>query len=134
GLAEDLVFGEAHATIGRHNDRWEVSNLAMDYLRKYGFVEQYQAYYSNNPTAPMDVFVTDKAVEAMVQNLVVETRALLELHKPFLIDLSRQLHHAGSLQAKEVAEIAQKYGLNLAIQEESHLHIANYLDILTSDK
>jgi Peptidase family M41/ATPase family associated with various cellular activities (AAA) len=134
GLAEDLVFGEAHATIGRHNDRWEVSNLAMDYLRKYGFVTEYQAYYSNNPTAPMDVFVTDKAVEAMVQNMVVETRALLEAHKPFLIDLSRQLHLAGSLQAKEVAEIAQKYGLNLTIQEESHLHIANYLDILSTDK
>jgi Peptidase family M41/ATPase family associated with various cellular activities (AAA) len=134
GLAEDLVFGAAHATIGRHNDRWEVSNLAMDYLRKYGFVTEYQAYYSNNPTAPMDVFVTDKAVEAMVQNMVVETRALLEAHKPFLIDLSRQLHLAGSLQAKEVAEIAQKYGLNLTIQEESHLHIANYLDILSTDK
>ncbi len=134
GLAEDLVFGEAHATIGRHNDRWEVSNLTMDYIRKYGFVEKYQAYYSNNPTAPMDVFVTDKAVEEMVQNMVVETRALLEAHKPFLLDLSRQLHLAGSLQAKEVAEIAQKYGLNLAIEEENHLHIANYLDILSKDK
>jgi cell division protease FtsH len=131
GLAEDLVFGEAHATIGRHNDRWEVSNLTMDYIRKYGFVEKYQAYYSNNPTAPMDVFVTDKAVEEMVQNMVVETRALLEAHKPFLLDLSRQLHLAGSLQAKDVAEIALKYGLNLAIQEENHLHIANYLDILS---
>jgi Peptidase family M41/ATPase family associated with various cellular activities (AAA) len=134
GLAEDLVFGEGNATIGRHNDRWEVSNLAMDYIRKYGFVEKYQAYYSNNPTAPMDVFITDKAVEEMIQNLVVETRQILEANKPFLLDLSRQLHTAGSLKANEVAEIAKQYGLDLKIQEESHLHIANYLDILSTEK
>lgn len=130
GIAEELVFGEQNATVGRSNDREQVAMLAMDYIRRYGFDPRYQSNYSLEYGWAMDKFATDKDVEQMVSGLVQETRQLLELHRPFLTALSKELHQKGSLEAREVAAIADTFGLKAEIRQEGYLHLPGYADLL----
>ena len=126
GIAEEIVFGEANATVGRLNDREQASMLAMDYIRRYGFDPQYQANYSLEYAWAMDKFSTDKEVEKMVSGLVADTRTLLNNYRDFLLTLARQLHRRGSLDAKDVAPIAMDHGLTAEIREEGFLNLPAY--------
>ena len=126
GIAEELIFGENNATVGRLNDREQATMLAMDYLRRYGFDPRYQANYSLEYGFAMDKYETDKDVEQMVANLVTETRALLSTHRDFLLALSRHLNNKGSLEAKDVAAVAADFGLTASIREEGYLHLPGY--------
>lgn len=128
GLAEELIFGEENATVGRSNDREQVTMLAMDYIRRHGFDERYQANYTLEYGFSMDKFATDKDVEAMVTGIVKETRALLAKHRDFLITLARELDTKGSMEAKDVAEVAAKFDLSAAIREEGYLHLPAYTE------
>jgi Peptidase family M41/C-terminal, D2-small domain, of ClpB protein/ATPase family associated with various cellular activities (AAA) len=130
GLAEELIFGEANATVGRSSDRMEATFLAVEFVRNYGFLPQFQAVYSLNPSVAMKIDVTDGAIESMIQELALETRALLETHKDFLIDLSKRLRMVGNLDTKEVAAIAAKYGLDLKVMPEAYLAIPEYQKML----
>jgi GTPase SAR1 family protein len=127
GLAEEIIFGAQNATIGRENDRWEATVLVIDYIRKYGFEDDFQIYYNSNPAYQLDVYVTDKVIEAMMKKLVVETKELLETNKALLIDISKELFKHGSLKAKEVSEIATRHNHNFEVKEESHLYVNNYV-------
>jgi cell division protease FtsH len=62
----------------------------------------------------------------MITGIVKETRALLAKHKDFLLDLSRVLNEKGSMDAKDVAEVAARFGLPAAIKEEGYLHLPGY--------
>lgn len=126
GIAEELVFGEANATVGRSNDREQATMLLMDYIRRYGFDERYQANYSLEYGHAMDKFATDKDVENMMAGLVADTRVLLTTHRDFLLGLSRELHSRGSLEAKDVAAVAAGFGLTAEIREEGYLHLPDY--------
>jgi cell division protease FtsH len=130
GLAEEQVFGADHATVGRSNDREQVTMLAMDYIRRHGFDDRYQANYTLEYGFAMDKFATDKDVEAMIAGLVQETRNLLERHQDFLLDLSAELSQKGSMDAREVAEVAAKFKLPAAIKEEGYLHLPGYQEQL----
>lgn len=126
GLAEELIFGEDNATVGRSNDREHVTMLAMDYIRRHGFDERYQANYTLEYGFSMDKHATDKDVEAMITGIVKETRALLAKHHDFLLELSRVLQAKGSMDAKDVAEVAARFDLPAAIKEEGYLHLPGY--------
>lgn len=128
GLAEELIFGEQNATVGRSNDRENVTMLAMDYLRRHGFDERYQANYTLEYGFSMDKHATDKDVESMIASIVKETRALLAKHRDFLLDLSRVLNDKGSMEAKDVAEVAARFRLEAAIREEGYLHLPGYTE------
>jgi len=132
GIAEELVFGPENATVGRLNDRENVSMLVMDYIRRYGFDPRYQANYTLEYGFAMDKFETDQAVEQMVAALVLETRQLLESNKPLLLAIAHLLYDKGSLDAKQVAELAATFGKKAAIKEEGYLHLPGYEDTLQS--
>lgn len=132
GLAEELIFGQENATVGRANDREHVTMLAMDYIRRHGFDERYQANYTLEYGFSMDKHATDKDVESMIAWIVKETRAMLEEHKPFLLALSKELNQKGSMEAREVAEVAGQFGLPAAIKEEGYLHLPRYRDDIES--
>ena len=126
GIAEEMIFGEENATVGRLNDRENASMLVMDYIRRYGFDKRYQANYTLEYGFAMDKQSTDKDVELMVAGLVTDTRALLEKHRDFLLAISRLLYKKGSLEAKEVAALAAEFGQKAEIKEEGYLHLPNY--------
>jgi cell division protease FtsH len=130
GLAEELVFGDARASIGREHDREQASMLACDYVRKYGFHPEFQGYYTTNPSFPLNPELTDHAIEEMVRQLATETRDLLRHHQDYLLTLSAELQKKGSLPAAEIAQIAKRFGLKLVVKEESHLHVPNYAERL----
>jgi cell division protease FtsH len=132
GIAEELVFGPENATVGRLNDRENVSMLVMDYIRRYGFDPRYQANYTLEYGFAMDKFETDQAVEQMVAALVLETRQLLESNKPLLLAIAHLLYDKGSLDAKQVSELAATFGKIAAIKEEGYLHLPGYEDTLQS--
>ena len=127
GIAEEIIFGKQNASIGRSNDREEATMLAIDYVRKYGFDEEFQAVY-NLDIYPyrMDLEVTDIDVEKMITRLVGETKEVLSQHIDLLKKLSTTLSLKGSMEAKEVTLIAQEYKLIVQVKEEGYLHIANY--------
>jgi cell division protease FtsH len=127
GIAEDIIFGEGYATVGRLNDREQASMLAIDFIRRYGFDERYQANYALDFAHNMDKFSTDKDVETMVAGLVKETRSLLTQHRDFLQQLSRDLNEKGSMEAKDVADVAVRFGIEAVIRAEGYLHLPDYV-------
>lgn len=132
GLAEELVSGEGNATVGRSNDREQASMLAMDFIRRYGFDERYQANYTMEYGFTMDKHATDKDVEAMIANLVCETRALLAKHRDLLLSLSREPNTQGNMTAQEVATMAADFGLDAAIRAEGYLHVHDYAKVFNT--
>ena len=127
GIAEEVIFGKQHASIGRSNDREQATVLAIDFVRKYGFDEEFQATYSMDIYPyTMDKSVTDTDVEKMVARLVSETKELLSQHINLLRDISIELCIKGSMEAKEMAAMAKRHGLSVLVKEEGYLHIADY--------
>jgi Peptidase family M41/ATPase family associated with various cellular activities (AAA) len=130
GIAEEIVFGKQNASVGRSHDREQVTTLALDYVRRYGFDEEFQATYTLEFAYSMDKTATDTDVEKMISRLVGETKELLGEHRELLYALSMSLYRIGSLEAKEVAAIAQQFGLQAQVREEGFLYINTYRDSL----
>ena len=131
GIAEEIIFGEHNASIGRSHDREQATMLATDYIRKYGFDEEYQAAY-NLEEYPhrMQHDITDKKIEKLMQDLAAKTREDLLLHLGLLKDMSIELSKKGSMLPKEIYLTAKKHQLEVSIKEEGHLHIAGYHKML----
>lgn len=130
GIAEEMIFGEEKATISRSFDREEATSMIMEYIRKYGFDKNYQAYYAHSGPYSMDLSVTDWAIERMIRDLTNETKELLEKSQDFLVFLSKELAKKGSLKPIEVVKIAEQFGHKFEVKEENYLHLANYEGIL----
>jgi Peptidase family M41/ATPase family associated with various cellular activities (AAA) len=126
GIAEEIVFGKELASIGRIHDREQATKIAIDYIRRYGFDEEFQANYTLEYGHSMDMKATDIDVEKMVARMVAETRELISLHKELLQDLSWKLAATGSLAATEVAEIGVKHGVKVVVEAEGFLKIPAY--------
>ncbi len=130
GIAEELIFGKNNASIGRSGDRQEVTVLAIDYIRRYGFDAEFQANYALEMAYAMDKFETDMDIEKMVSALVSETYQLLAEHKNLLLAISKELMKKGSLESTEIAVIAKPFGHILAVKEEGYLEIPGYQKML----
>jgi Peptidase family M41/ATPase family associated with various cellular activities (AAA) len=127
GIAEEVVFGKNNASVGRSNDREHVTILAIDYVRKYGFDDEFQSVYNiENYSHRMDQSVTDTDVEKMTARLVGETKELLSQHHALLKELSIELCLRGNMDAKEVAAMGKKHGLSVLVKEEGFLNIVGY--------
>jgi len=127
GIAEEVIFGEMNATVGRLNDREQVSMLAMDYIRRYGFDERYQANYSLEFAHAMEKSKTDKDIETMIAGMVKETQVLLKKHRGFLLELAKVLNEKGSMDGKDVAAVATQFELEAVIRPEGYLHLPDYV-------
>ncbi len=130
GLAEELIFGAANATVGRSADRESCTFLAIDYIRRYGFDEDFQACYTLDPPYSFDNTVTDAVVEKLLLRLVAETNQLLEKHRKCLIELSTQLYQKGQIEAQDAVEIFKQHGIVTETKEEGFLFLYNYLNDL----
>jgi hypothetical protein len=130
GIAEELVFGDKNATVGRSHDREQATVLAMEYIRRHGFDDEFQANYTLEYAYAMDKTATDTDVEKMIARLVSDTNRLLSNNQEFLLALSRKLFKAGSLEGKDVAEVAERFKLKASIKEEGYLHIPDYQGLI----
>jgi Peptidase family M41/ATPase family associated with various cellular activities (AAA) len=126
GIAEEIVFGKELASIGRIHDREQATKLAIDYIRRYGFDEEFQANYTLEYGHSMEMKATDIDIEKMVARMVSETRELISSHKALLQDLAWKLAATGSLAATEVAEIGVKHGVKVVVEAEGFLKIPAY--------
>ncbi len=126
GIAEEIVFGDGAATSGRSQDRVTVTELAVDFVRRYGFDPEFQATYTLEMGYSMDKSATDPDIEKMVARLVAETHELLINHREFLVELARRLLAAGKLESSAVVEVAAAHGLELEVKPEGHLHLPGY--------
>jgi Peptidase family M41/ATPase family associated with various cellular activities (AAA) len=126
GIAEEVIFGKPLASIGRNHDREQATMLSIDYIRKYGFDEEFQANYTLEYGYTMDKFTTDTDIEKMMARLVSETQELLNLHKPLLQQLALKLAATGSLSAAEVAAVGTQHGVTAEIKEEGFLQTPDY--------
>jgi Peptidase family M41 len=130
GLAEEIVFGAGWASIGRGHDREQATVLAVDYVRKYGFDERFQANYTLEHGYELNRYTTDRYIERMITELATTTTALLNQHRSLLQALSVELSAKGSLEAAAVSAIAAQHGTTAVVKEEGFLHLPNYSDSL----
>jgi hypothetical protein len=130
GLAEELIFGKALASIGRSHDREQATSLVIDYIRKYGFDDEFQASYVLEYAYVMDKSETDTDIEKMIARLVSETQELLSLHKELLKAIAIRLAATGSLDAKDVAEIGLEYGITAEVKAEGYLQTPAYHGVI----
>ncbi len=129
GLAEELVFGKDRASVGRSHDREQVTQIALEYVRKYGFDDNYQANYAMDLYPfTMNKHITDLDTEKMISRLVSETKEILTKNIGLLKSLSLQLASKGTMTPQEVSDVAKEHGINAEIKEEGFLLIANYDD------
>ncbi|OAV44618.1 hypothetical protein [Lewinella sp. 4G2] len=127
GLADEQVFGEENASVGRISDRLETSGMVADYIRPQGYDHDYQAVYNaEHYPRKMDWKVTDYRVEQMMRSLAADTKQLLLKHDRLLIELSEALNKLGRLDANSIKPIAEQHGLNVQIFSEGHLYITDY--------
>jgi cell division protease FtsH len=126
GIAEEIIFGPEQASIGRSNDREQATILAVDYIRKYAFEREFQAYYISVGDYSMNFDDTDTAIEMMMKRLSAETTELLNEHKPYLLKLSQELRTSGNMKATEVQAVAQAHGVDAVVKEEGFLFIEAY--------
>lgn len=126
GLAEELIFGKILASIGRSHDREQATALVIDYIRKYGFDDEFQASYVLEYAYVMDKSETDTDIEKMISRLSSETQELLSLHKPLLKAIALRLSVTGSLDAEEVAAIAIDHGITAEVKAEGYLQTPAY--------
>ncbi|KFF10696.1 peptidase M41 [Chryseobacterium soli] len=131
GIAEEIIFEEKNASVGRSHDREQATTLAIDYVRKYGFEDDYQATYNlEDYPHRMQQDITDVKIEKLMQELAKKTREDLLTHVELLKNMSKVLSEKGSMEPKEIYDIAQKHQLEVSIKEEGHLHIAEYHKML----
>jgi hypothetical protein len=134
GIAEELIFGKENASIGRSGDRQEVTVLAIDYIRRYGFDTEFQANYALDNAYAMDKYETDMDIEKMISNLVSETYQLLSEHKALLLLVGRELMQKGSLDSIEIASLAKSLGYKADVKEEGYLEIPDYVKMIHQGK
>jgi len=132
GLAEDIVFGIDNASIGRSNDREVLTQNVVDFVRRYGFDDEFQASYSLDDPYKLDPRVTDSDIEKMITRLASETRQLLAQHLDLLRTLASQLVIRGSMQAEEIAEIMRAHGVDVDVQPEGFLWAPPYYATLVA--
>jgi hypothetical protein len=126
GLAEEVVFGRERATVGRGADREQATIVIVDYVRKYGFDEEFQANYMLDLAYAMDKSATDIDIEKLMERLVADTRQLLTEHRRYLRVLATELAAAGELDAAQVAKIAATHGVEAAVRAEGYLVVHPY--------
>jgi len=132
GLAEDLVFGEGNASIGRGNDREVVTVTIVDIIRRYGFDPEFQATYVLEGPASMDRSVTDPDIEKMIARLAAETRQLLRDHQKALVELAAEVRTRGALPSADIASLLRRHGMVVDVQPEGHLLVEPYNAFLPS--
>ena len=126
GVAEEIIFGEANASTGRLTDREQATGLALDFVRKYGFDQEFHANYALDDAHAMDKTVTDSDVEKMITRLDGEVRELLLANEDLLRELADALRAEGRIDVHVVAGLATKHGLAVEIQPEGYLHVPSY--------
>ncbi len=131
-IAEELIFGDQNLTIAGSFDNEDATCLVIDYLRKYGFDENFKAYYALGGAYTMESSITDWFTEKMIRNLGDEVRNLLIDNKQFLISLAQQLADKGSLKPEEIAQIASQFGHTFEVQNENYFKIVAYDEYLTA--
>jgi Peptidase family M41/ATPase family associated with various cellular activities (AAA) len=126
GVAEEMIFGVDNATIGRADDREKATQLALDFVRRFGFDEEFQATYTMEFAYSMDKSVTEIDVEKMLTRLVADTHELLTAHESLIVALSSKLLAGGHLEAPVVAKTCAEHGVTAAVQPEGYVHVDAY--------
>ncbi|MGL4759596.1 MAG: AAA family ATPase [Patescibacteria group bacterium] len=135
GLSEELIFGDIKSSVGRANDWEKLTMIAIDYYRRYGFGDYYQAHYGlESYPYQMDKSITDKAIEELIVELTQKANQILIENKDFLVQLSTELANNGILTPIQIKSIANKFQLNPSIKEEGFLIIDSYQDLLKNNK
>lgn len=100
--------------------------MVIDYVRTYGFDEEFQSNYTLEMGYSMDKSVTDVDVEKMITRLVGQTRELLSKNLPLLKKLAKKLAETGKLTPAEIVVFAQKHAVAAVVHPEGFLKIHPY--------
>ncbi len=126
GLAEEVIFGQELASVGRSSDRERATEIVIDYVRRYGFDREFQANYMLDLQYAMDRTVPESDIEKLITQLAAETVQLLTQHRTLIVALALALAESGSLAPAEVAEILGAHGVEVVTRPEGFQYLADY--------
>ena len=132
GIAEELLFGADHASIWRSLDREQATRVTIDYIRQYGFDDEFQAHYMLEQWYSMDKSQTDLDIEKMIAHFVSDTRELLSKDIDLLRALSHKLMNEWEINAQDMMKLAHTHGHNVETKEEGFLHITEYSTMINT--
>jgi cell division protease FtsH len=130
GVAEELVFGADRVSLGHSKDREQVTIVACNFVRKYGFTAEFFANYGLEDEYEMDKMITNRCIETIIAEQIDKTRHLLSTNISFLKTLANRLMAVGSLEADAVQTIAHEFGYRPHVQKEGFLLVPPYQQLL----
>lgn len=126
GLAEELVFGAAAASVGRNADWERATQLVIDHERRYGFDPDFQADYMLVDVYALGRELTDHGIEKLMSRLASDTRQLLSERRQVVTELALRLSAEGSLAAAQVAELLGDAGVAAEVRPEGYQWMPDY--------
>ncbi|KAG5313567.1 YME1 metalloprotease, partial [Pseudoatta argentina] len=119
--AEELVFGPEKVTTGASSDLAEATKIAETMVKIYGMsekvgfrsiVENKKLFGNNNTYAPSTNEIIDNEVKRLLQESYERAKAILKMHAKEHKQLAEALLQYETLDADDVAAIANETGLS----------------------
>lgn len=111
-VAEELIFGEENVTTGASNDIEKVTNMMLDYIKKYGMTKQFglvniDSMFGNSKfNSKINKEIMQECINR-IENLYVKTKNLLIESKYYLNMIAQTLLVKESINEKELDLIMQ---------------------------
>jgi Peptidase family M41/ATPase family associated with various cellular activities (AAA) len=134
-LAEKIVFGEDKTSIGHTTDWREATNLASDFIRRFGYGKNSTSIITSIMNSEADKFNTNielsnTEIEELLQNqLEITTQALTKNNK-VLLELAKYLLSESSLTPQQIQAICTKNKIPCEIENENFVVYEKYAELL----
>lgn len=132
GLSEKLFFGSELQSIGWQQDINQITALASEYIRKYGFGQTLSLITTERDSSSVtntNIDSTNIIIEQFVQSQKEITEKLLIKNKKALENLAKELCIKGNLTSEECKTILAKHKIIAEDKGEKFMIVANYAEL-----
>jgi Peptidase family M41/C-terminal, D2-small domain, of ClpB protein len=132
GLSEKLIFGRELQSIGWQQDLSQITSLASEFIRKYGFGKTISLITTERDSSSVtntDIQITNDLIEDFIQSQKLFTEKLLKKNIIVLKDLANHLRMKGDLSSQECQTILKKHKIVVESKSEKFMLVPNYAEI-----
>ena len=103
-VAEELIFGEKEVTTGASNDIQKASQMVFDFLNKFG-MDSEMGLFSMEVIGEGHDNELIKKCRMQMNDLYEETKKLIEINLPLLVNITAELLEKESLNGEDIERI-----------------------------
>ncbi len=133
GLSERIIFGEENQSTGWSQDLTVATEIIADYIRKFAFddnISVIKTERENGSSSNTDLVDSNLLIEKILQQQLTETLELINKNKTILVELSKKLVVAGSLNSQEFADIILENKIKVNLESEKFTIVPSYGELL----